>query len=299
MEGCQLAAPVVSRDTNFYYSFLVLPHAKRRAIIAVWDFCRAVDDAVDAPLANGAPAVLDVPGLKTELARWRHELECCFGESEPLTEQGRRLKPHVERFELPRKPFEDLISGVEMDVGDRRYETFDDLYQYCLRVASAVGLICIEIFGCRSEGSRDYAIALGVALQFTNIIRDVPTDLVAGRVYLPLADLRRFGCTDHDLSQGMSLQVHDLLEFECQRARGFYREARRALPPGDAVNLVAAQIMGAIYFEILERIQRRDYDVFSEVVRVSRPRRAVIAAVVWTRTILRQVLGLTTARTEP
>jgi phytoene synthase len=299
VEGRQLAAPVVSRDTNFYYSFLVLPHAKRRAIIAVWDFCRAVDDAIDAPTVNGAPTVLDVPALKAELARWRHELDCCFGESEPRTEQGRRLKPHVARFELPRQPFEDLINGVEMDVGDRRYETFDDLYQYCLRVASAVGLICIEVFGYRSEGARDYAIALGVALQLTNIIRDVPTDFVGGRVYLPLEDLRRFGCIDHDLSHGMSPQVHDLLEFECQRARGFYREARRALPPGDGANLVAAQIMGAIYLEILERIQRRDYDVFSEVVRVPRPRRAVIAAVVWTRTILRQVLGLTTARTEP
>ena len=289
----------MSRDTNFYYSFLVLPHAKRGAIIAVWDFCRAVDDAVDAPTVDGAAAVMGVPALKAELARWRHELDCCFGESEPRTKQGRRLKPNVARFGLPRQPLEDLIDGVEMDIGDRRYETFDDLYQYCLRVASAVGLICIEIFGYRNEGTRNYAIALGVALQLTNIIRDVPTDLAAGRVYLPLEDLSRFGCTAQDLSHGMSPQVHELLEFECQRARGFYRKARQVLPPEDATNLVAAQIMGAIYLEILERIQRRDYDVFSEVVRVPRPRRAVIAAVVWTRTMLRRVLGLTSERAEP
>ena len=288
----------MSRDTNFYYSFLVLPPAKRRAIIAVWDFCRAVDDAVDAPTVDGAAAVLGVPALKAELARWRHELDCCFGESEPQTEQGRRLKPHVARFSLPREPLEDLIDGVEMDIGDRTYETFDALYQYCLRVASAVGLICIEIFGYRNQGTRDYAVDLGVALQLTNIIRDVPTDLADGRVYLPLEDLNRFGCTVQDLGHGMSPQVHALLEFECQRAHRFYRRASRVLPPEDESSLVAAQIMGAIYLEILERIQRRDYDVFSEVVRVPRPRRAAIAAGVWTRAILRRVFGLT-ARADP
>ena len=286
----------MSRDTNFYYSFLVLPNAKRRAIIAVWDFCRAIDDAVDAPAVGGAEAVPDAAALRTELARWRGELDCCFGESAPQTEQGRHLKPHVARFSLPREPFEDLIDGVEMDVGDRRYESFDDLYQYCLRVASAVGLICIEIFGYRNPSTREYAIALGVALQLTNIIRDVPTDLTGGRVYLPLEDLRRFGCTDQDLGHGMSPRVHDLLECECQRAREFYRKARQVLPPEDAPSLVAAEIMSAIYLEILERIERRDYDVFSDVVRVPRPQRAMIAAVVWVRTLLRRVLGMATPR---
>ena len=287
----------MSRDTNFYYSFLVLPNAKRRAIIAVWDFCRAVDDAVDAPTAGAAD--LSAAALKSELARWRYEVDCCFGESEPQTEQGRRLKPHVARFNLPRDPLEDLIDGVEMDVGDRRYETFDDLYDYCLRVASAVGLICIEIFGYRNQGTRDYAVALGVALQLTNIIRDVPTDLTDGRLYLPIEDLRRFGCTDNDLRQGISPHIRNLLEFECQRARTFYRKARLALPAEDATSLVAAEIMGAIYLAILELIERREYDVFSEVVRVPRPRRAMIAAVVWTRTIVRSLLGTTTARAEP
>jgi phytoene synthase len=298
VEGRQLAAFAVSRDTNFYYSFLVLPQAKRGAIIAVWDFCRAVDDAVDAPTVDGGAVALGVSALKARLVSWRQELDCCFSESEPRTEEGRHLKPHVSRFGLPRQPFEDLIDGVEMDIGGRRYETFDDLYQYCLRVASAVGLICIEIFEYRSEDTRNYAIALGVALQLTNIIRDVSTDFASGRVYLPLEDLKRFGCTDRDLGCGMSPQVHALLEFECQRAHGFYRRARRALPPEDATNLVAAQIMGAIYLEILERIQQRDYDVFSEVVRVPRPRRVVIAAKVWACTIFRRAFGLTTARAE-
>jgi len=286
----------VSRDTNFYYSFLVLPPAKRRAIVAVWDFCRAVDDAVDEPQESGAGS--DDASLKAVLARWRHEVDCCFGRSEPLTEEGRRLKPHVVPFNLARVPFDDLIDGVAMDVGDRRYETFEDLYQYCLRVASAVGVICIEIFGYRNAASRDYAVALGVALQLTNIIRDIPTDLANGRIYLPLEDLRRFNCSDDDLHEA-SPSVRALLEFECRRARSFYQKSRSTLPPEDAVSLVAAEIMGGIYLAILEKVERRNYDVFSEVVRVPRPKRAMIAASVWTRTIVRRLAGFSPARVEP
>ncbi|MCY3846443.1 MAG: squalene/phytoene synthase family protein, partial [Acidobacteria bacterium] len=175
----------MSRDTNFYYSFLVLPTAKRRAIVAVWDFCRAVDDAVDlAEEGAGAEA------HARELARWRSELDCCYGSGDPETDEGRRLAPVIGRFHLPRAPFDDLIDGVAMDATPRRYETFEDLYGYCLRVASSVGLTCIEIFGYRDPGTRDYAVALGVALQLTNIIRDLPADLARGRLYLPQEDLR-------------------------------------------------------------------------------------------------------------
>ena len=291
----------MSRDTNFYYSFLVLPADKRRAIVAVWDFCRAVDDAVDVPdeTPAGSAGGRDVESLTAEIGRWRREVACCYGVSEPTTLQGRRLKPHVERFNLPRKPFDDLVDGVEMDIGDRRYETFDDLHEYCLRVASAVGLICIEIFGYRDSGSRDYAVALGVALQLTNIIRDVPTDLDSGRVYLPVEDLARFECTDADLMTGSSPKVRELLRFECSRARHFYDKARSALPAGDATRLVAAEIMGAIYLAILDQIEHRDYDVFSEVVRVPRPRRAVIAAAVWVRTMLRGLVRPSAASVKP
>jgi phytoene synthase len=173
-----------------------------------------------------------------------------------------------------------------MDIHSRRYETFDELYEYCLRVASSVGLICIEIFGYCNKRAQDYAISLGVALQLTNIIRDLPTDLEAGRLYLPLEDLRRFGCSPEALRQGMSTPVHELIRFECQRARKFYREATQLIPSEDKTNLVAAEIMAAIYFEILKRIERRGCDVFSEVVRVPRHRRAMIATIVWSKTIL-------------
>ena len=276
------------RDTNFYYSFVVLPPQKRQAIIAVWDFCRAVDDAVDE----------NRPGAKVEGAHsthqascdilaWRAELARCYDGHAPHTQQGRRLKPFVERFRLPRRAFEDVIDGVAMDLEHHRYETFDALVEYCLRVASAVGLICVEIFGYRDERSRDYAIQLGVALQLTNIIRDVAVDLADGRVYLPQEDLRRFGCSEEDLKKGLVTdRVEALIRFQCDRARSYYERAQQALPQADARALIAARIMGAIYFEILRSIERADYDVFSRIIRVPRPRRAVIAATTWARAMV-------------
>ena len=275
----------MSRDTNFYYSFLVLPAEKRRAIIAVWDFCRAVDDAVDAPPPDGSPAA--GTDLATILAGWRTELDACYGAATPQTHQGRRLQPFVGRFGLPRQAFDDLIDGVAMDVGERRYATFDELYAYCIRVASAVGLITIEIFGYRNLRARDYAINLGVALQLTNIIRDVPADLARGRVYLPLEDLARFGCREDDLRTGrVSTGVGALLKHQCDRARLYYERACATLPPEDARRLVAAEIMREIYFAILSRIERSGYDVFSRIIRVPRPTRAVIAASTWLNVML-------------
>ena len=275
----------MARDTNFYYSFLVLPAAKRQAIVAVWDFCRAVDDAVDeAPAGTHAQRVCE----------WREELARCFDGGEPRTPQGRALQPLIRPFNLPRSAFEALIEGVEMDVHNSRYSTFEDLYQYCIRVASAVGLMCVEIFGCTDQASKQYAIDLGVALQLTNILRDVPGDLDRGRVYIPLEDFARFGCHEGDLGaeaihagHGVrSGAVKKLLAFQAQRARDYYRRADAIMPRRDARRLAAARIMGAIYRAILDRIEAADYDVFSRVIRVPRPRRALIAAMTWARTVV-------------
>jgi phytoene synthase len=277
----------VSRDTNFYYSFLVLPPEKRRAIVAVWDFCRAVDDAADEP-KGASPA--------GELAVWRSEVSALFDGRPPGTPQGRALVPFVRQFGLPREPLEAIIDGVEMDVGGRRYETFADLYEYCIRVASAVGLVCLEIFGYRDVGARQYAVDLGVALQLTNILRDVPEDLHRGRVYIPQEDLRAHGVTELDLKAEVdnatgevrSNNVRELLRQQADRAREYYASAARKLPPADARQLVAAEIMGAVYRAILDRIEQRNYDVFSSVVRVPRPRRALIAATTWAASLLRR-----------
>ena len=275
----------MARDTSFYYSFLVLPAEKRQAIVAVWDFCRAVDDAVDEAPPNESAA---------EVARWREEVARCFDGAVPSTAQGKALQPLIAPFDLPRSAFEALVEGVEMDLHGRRYETFEELYEYCIRVASAVGLMCVQIFGCRDAGSRQYAIDLGVALQLTNILRDVPGDLERGRIYLPLRDLTRFAVTEGDLAaeathggHGVrSAKVKALLAFEAERARQYYARADAALPRADARRLVAARIMGHIYRGILDRIERRDYDVFSGVIRVPRPQRAFIAATTWARTIV-------------
>lgn len=277
------------RDTNFYYSFLVLPQEKRHAIVTVWDFCRAVDDATD------EAADSDRARVGQEVARWRRELAACYDGGTLETPQGRALAPLMTRFRLPRSAFEALIDGVEMDIVPRPYETFEELYEYCIRVASAVGLICLEIFGYTEAQSRTYATELGVALQLTNILRDVPEDLKRGRVYIPQAEMRQFRCTVDDLrreteSAGRGIrspEVKALLRYQAQRARDYYRRADEAMPRGDARRLVAAQIMGAIYRGILDRIEKRDYDVFSTVVRIPRPRRALIAAATWARTALR------------
>jgi len=281
----------MSRDTNFYYSFLVLPPRKRNAIIAVWDFCRAVDDAVDevVPEAEWAAGLTD-EARATAAARvvgWREELAATFGGT-PKTPQGIALQPYVGEFNLPRASFEDLVDGVEMDLRQARYDTFGSLVEYCRRVASAVGLICLEIFGYRNQGAKTYALNLGLALQLTNIIRDVKTDIVRGRIYLPTEDLERFGVSEDDLRSGrLTPKVVDLLRFECDRAHGYYRRAAEHLPPEDVRSLVAAEIMGGIYFEILRRIERNGYDVFSARIRVPRPQRAVIALRLWTKALLR------------
>ena len=278
----------MSRDTSFSYSFLVLPADQRRAVGVVWDFCRAVDDAVDEePVVTKAAA---------HVVAWRDEVSRVFGSGPPATEEGRHLQPVVQRFGLSREPFEALVDGVEMDLHRQRYETFEELVEYCRRVASAVGLMCVEIFGCRGVEGRDYAFNLGLALQITNIIRDVKDDLSRDRIYLPMEDLRQFGCSEADLAVSVPSQaVRRLLRFECLRAREYYERAAAALPAACAREMVAAEIMGGIYFEILQRIEKRDYDVFSARVRVPKPVRARIAAGVWTRSRM----GLTGMRLGP
>jgi phytoene synthase len=243
-----------------------------------------VDDAVDEVAQADAPV---------EVARWRAELAACFDSGSPRTPQGRALAPYVAAYALPRDSFDALIEGVEMDIGSRRYDTFEDLREYCVRVASAVGIICLSIFGCRDSRSRQYATDLGIALQLTNILRDVPGDLARGRVYLPQTELRQFAVTETDLrkeadaaGQGVrSTSVKALLAHQAARARDYYRRAASALPSTEARRLTAAEIMGAIYRAILDEIERADYDIFSRVVRIPRPRRALIAATTWARVV--------------
>ena len=199
------------------------------------------------------------------------------------------MQPYVRPFHLPRVQFEALVRGVEMDSTPRRYATFADLEPYCHRVASSVGLICAEIFGYREPGVLAYARDLGVALQLTNILRDVAVDFRRGRVYVPAEDLARFGCTEADLAREIaaagrgvqSAAVRSVLEHQAARARVFFARAVRELPKQDASRFVAAEIMRVIYADLLARIEHAGCDVFSRVHRVPRPRQARLAVATW------------------
>ena len=275
----------MSRATSFYYAFLVLPRPQREAIIAVWDFCRAVDDEVDEPEAAVAalPPGEGREAIRAGLARWRLEIDRCYT-GHPESPQGRALQPWIRQFDLSRKPFDDLVDGVEMDLDRQRYKTFDELYEYCWRVASTVGDICVEIFGQRSAAAREYARHLGVALQLTNIIRDVGVDAERGRIYLPQDDLARFGCSEADvLGRRPTPALRSLLAFEADRAHDYYRRAAALVPALDRRALVAAEIMGRIYRETLARIESSGYDVLTARVRVPRARQAALAAGTWLR----------------
>ena len=271
----------MTRKTSFYYSFLVLPAPQRRAITAVFDFCRAVDDAVDLEPDSGRAIAA--------LAMWRQEVADVFEARSPRTPQGQALQPFVEPFRLPRVQFDALIDGVAMDATPRRYETFEDLEPYCHRVASAVGLMCAEIFGYTEQAVLDYARDLGVALQLTNILRDVAVDYRRDRFYLPQEDLARFACTEDDIKRevehaGQGIQspkVRSVLEHQATRAHVFFSRAVRVLPRTDAQRFVAAEIMRAIYFDLLHRIEAARFDVFTSVIRVPRGRQAVLALRTW------------------
>jgi phytoene synthase len=223
------------------------------------------------------------------LAGWRDELAACYEGRQPRSPQGMALAPPIAAFKLSRKPFEDVIDGVEIDLDRPRFRTFAQLREYCLRVASAVGLICIEIFEYTNPACREYAIHLGIALQLTNILRDLGRDLAAGRLYLPVEDLERFGVTEDDLRSGRATErIRALLDFESKRAREYYRRAAEELPREDARRLVAARIMGAIYLNLLDRIEMSGYDVFGAQIKVPRWRQATIAAATWLSTMVFQ-----------
>ncbi len=273
-------------QSNFFYSFLFLPQHKREAIMDVYSFCRAIDDVVD-EVEDGGEAGHRRSDPLTELAGWRAELEACYS-GKPARPQTKRLRRVLDRFPIPKAYFDELITGCEMDLLQHRYQTFDELYHYCYRVASVVGLICIEIFTYRSPCTREYAVNLGLALQLTNILRDLKEDAGRGRIYLPQEDLERFGYSEQELCQAVvNDRFRELMRFECARARDYYHRASACLPPEDQPTLVAAQTMGKIYYRLLEQIERVDYDVYHHRIRLHRPERFLIAFGEWSRAGIR------------
>jgi phytoene synthase len=264
----------VTRESasSFAQAFRLLPEERRRGLEALYAFCRVVDDAADEG-GDGAAA----------LAAWRAELGRALGgtATHPVAVA---LGDTVRRFGVPARHLEEILTGVEMDLRRRRYETFDELRRYCYHVAAAVGLASLPILGCRSERSRAYAEALGVALQLTNILRDLAEDAERGRIYLPLEDLRRFGYRERDLlthTRGAAFRA--LVAFECERARALYRAARAAVTPADRRALAPAEGMRLVYQRLLARIAARPEAVFGPRVGVPRVEKALCAAIAWLR----------------
>jgi phytoene synthase len=265
-----LAARITRRSgTNFYYAFRILGAKKRRAIYALYAFCRVVDDCVDEEGGEG----------EAGLRRWLAEVHRCYAGT-PETELGRELAEAVARFPIPRAAFEEIVSGCRMDLETRRYPTFGDLRVYCERVASAVGLASIEIFGYEEPATRDYAVELGLALQLTNILRDVGPDAGRGRLYLPLEDLARFGVGEAELLAAVTdpraprpAGLAALLAFEADRARSHYARAASLLPERDRRSMLPAEIMAAVYGKVLEEWARRGHPVGGERTSIGTPRR--------------------------
>jgi phytoene synthase len=255
---------------NFYHAFRLLPGDQRRAMCALYAFMRVTDDLTDGP---------ELPPDKAHaLASWRQQLDEAMAGTyhHPLHPA---FHDTVRQYGIPRRYLEDVLDGVGMDLEVDHYDTFDDLYRYCYRVASAVGLACIHIWGFSEACATEHAEAAGIALQLTNILRDLGEDAARGRVYLPREDLERFGYREQDLGRGeVNGSFRELMHFEIDRARGYYE---RALPLADLLQPAGRAVflvMLRTYRGLLEAIVRRDYDVFSSRVRLSRWHKLWLAA---------------------
>ncbi|MDR2507083.1 MAG: presqualene diphosphate synthase HpnD [Candidatus Accumulibacter sp.] len=259
--------------SSFYYSFFFLPPERRKAITALYAYCREVDDAVD--------ECPDPRLAASQLAEWRDEIARLYSGApeHPVT---RALLPFLPKFDLPQAHFLEIIDGMEMDLCQARYADFDALSLYCYRVASAVGLLAARIFGQTDVKTRDYANTLGMALQLTNILRDVAEDAARGRVYFPRNELERFGVAEKDvLELRDSENFRRLMAFQIERAGDFYARAINTLPAADRKAQRPGLIMAAVYRALLNEIKRDPGQVLSRRISLSPWRKLRIAALAW------------------
>lgn len=243
--------------SNLALAFVMLPKEKRVGMSALYAFCREVDDVAD---EEGVPA----DERRTRLAAWRADIRAACEGRNPKFPVNRELQPFIALHRMPFALFDELIRGVEMDLDVLRYETWDELEHYCYRVASVVGLLSIEIFGYTNPTCGDYAIHLGKALQLTNILRDVGNDAARGRIYLPRAELERHQVTEEEILNGeFSSRFRNLAQAIASRARHHYACARDTLPPADRKAMVAAELMGAVYWRLLRKLEEADFPVLA------------------------------------
>ncbi|MEO8614813.1 MAG: phytoene/squalene synthase family protein [Luteolibacter sp.] len=254
--------------SNLAFALKILPRERREDMVIFYAFCRTMDDLADNP---GMPLENRVELLN----QWKNGLLSGFAEPDEFQSEVIGLR---DRHRIPNDLLAAIIDGCQMDVHPQRFGTWQDLSDYIWKVACAVGLVSIRLFGCEDPGSERYAVALGHALQLTNILRDIAEDLTNGRrIYLPLADLAQFGYTEQDLIDHVrDERFLNLMAFEAERAEGFFREAAAALPAGDQAALVPARIMGEIYHVLLEKMGSGHFDVFKKRYSVSKARKLAI-----------------------
>ena len=252
-----------SSGSNLAAAFFVLPKAESRAMSVFYAFCRVVDDVADS-------TELPIAEKQRQLGEWRKEIRRAYMET-PLTPLGREMAQIIRTYLIAPTPLEEILNGMEMDMSILRYPNFALLDQYCYRVASAVGLVSIDIFGCRHPQTRDYAVALGMAFQLTNILRDVKKDASFGRIYLPLDELAAFGVTESDIMESrFNEKMRQLFRYQHHRARHYFAKAHRLMVPVDRPKLLAAEIMREVYEELLNEIERRNFNVMTSPVKLGR-----------------------------
>ena len=264
--------------SNLTLGFMLLPRAKRDGMSALYAFCREVDDVAD---NESVP----VEERARQLALWRKDIARACRDEKPEFPVNRELQPIIRQYGLPFEHFDALLQGVEMDLTIKRYDDFQQLELYCYRVASVVGLLSIEIFGYQNPGCRDYAVYLGKALQLTNILRDVRSDAERGRIYLPLGELRRFQVTPQEIERSeYSERFVALASSVAARAREFYRLAGEALPAEDRRSMVAAELMGSVYWRLLRKLERRRFQVFGpKLTRLNKVQKTLLILRTWLR----------------
>src|SRR4051794_27871718 len=242
--------------SNLALAFVLLPKAKRDGMSALYAFCREVDDVAD-------DESVAVDQRRQSLEGWRQDIRRACNDEAPEFPVNRELQPVIRQNHLPFEHFDALLKGVEMDLELNRYADYEQLELYCYRVASVVGLLSIEVFGYKDPACRNYAIYLGKALQLTNILRDVRSDAERGRIYLPLSELARFQVSPEEILRfEYSPRFYEVAVSVAERARYFYHQARITLPKIDRRSMVAAELMGSVYWRLLKKLERQQFDVF-------------------------------------
>jgi 15-cis-phytoene synthase len=264
--------------SNLALAFILLPRPKRDAMSALYAFCREVDDVAD-------DESVPTEKRRAQLAVWREDVRRACENQSPKFAVNQELQPVITQFGLRFELFDELIKGCEMDLEIKRYENFDQLELYCHRVASVVGLLSIEIFGYKNAATRDYAIYLGKALQLTNILRDVKNDAARGRIYLPLAELKKFNVSEKEiLDSRFSENYFALTQSIFVRTKTFYLLAQKNLPSEDRKSMVAAELMGSVYWQLLKKLEANQFNVFgAQPVRIHKPQKLALIFRAWRR----------------